>query len=196
VDRALAVDPWFLWNSSGKREIASIARLVFPLSSDCGCRVSDSATSCEERAVEKDAVLMGTTTPSKVAVALAAVGVGIIWLFVALMMLSFILISAAVVSGLLPVVFSVPPFTIHIFLMCVAVVIFCGSTYLFIAFTSHCPHCGFKFLKNPKGLGPTGFVYHRSCPRRRGLNPWAVQIGRFLAIHKIRCINCGQEVIE
>jgi DNA-directed RNA polymerase subunit RPC12/RpoP len=86
--------------------------------------------------------------------------------------------------------------TNRLFLVCVGVFIFCGYAYLFIALKVRCPQCGFKFLKNPKGLGPTGFVYHLSCPKKTGLNPWAVQIGRFLAIHRIRCINCGQEVFE
>lgn len=57
VDCALAMDPWFLWNVSGETAVASIARLVLPVSSGCGCRVSDSATPCEKRTVEKEAIL-------------------------------------------------------------------------------------------------------------------------------------------
>jgi DNA-directed RNA polymerase subunit RPC12/RpoP len=86
--------------------------------------------------------------------------------------------------------------TVRVFLVCAGILISCGYTYLFIALSLRCPHCGFKFLKNPKGLGPTGFVYHASCPKKAGLNPWAIQIGRFLAVRKIRCINCGQEVFQ
>ena len=137
-----------------------------------------------------------SSSPSKVVVALAAVGVGMGWLFMALLLVGFVVISAAVMVGLLPVRFSVSPMTIRVFFVCVGAFISCSYTYLFIALRLRCPHCGFKFLKNPKGLGPTGFVYHPSCPKKPGVNPRAVQIGRFLAIHRIRCINCGQEVFE
>jgi DNA-directed RNA polymerase subunit RPC12/RpoP len=136
------------------------------------------------------------TIPNKFTVSLAALGVGIGWLFMAVFALGFVTVTAAVVVGVLPMRFSVSTLTIRVFLMCVGVFISCSYTYLFIALRLRCPHCGFKFLKNPKGLGPTGFVYHPNCPRKRGLNPWAVQIGRFLTMHRIRCINCGQEVFD
>jgi hypothetical protein len=135
-------------------------------------------------------------TPSKVAVTFAALGVGIGWLFMAAVLLSFILIFAAVVGGVLPKHVSVPPFAIQLILICFGIFISCSSIYLFIALSLHCPHCGFKFVKNPKGLGPTGFVYHPNCPKKRGFNPWAVQICRFLAVHRIRCVNCGEEVFK
>src|ERR1700722_2174413 len=41
MDRALAMDPWLLRNLFGKGKNASTARLVLPVSSNCGCRVGD-----------------------------------------------------------------------------------------------------------------------------------------------------------
>src|SRR5260221_9791137 len=139
---------------------------------------------------------LSSTGPSKLTVSLAAVGVGIAWLFMAVLALMFVMVTAAVVSGILPMRISVSPLTNRLVLACFGVFISCGYTYLFIALKVRCPHCNFKFLKNPKGLGPTGFVYPPSYPKKPGLKPSAVQVGRFLAIHKIRCINCGQEVFE
>jgi DNA-directed RNA polymerase subunit RPC12/RpoP len=139
---------------------------------------------------------LSPTKPSKLTVWLAALGVGIGWFFMVVMMLVFVSASVGVAAGKLPMRFSVSPLIARSFLACVGFFISCSFIYLLIALKLRCPHCAFKFLKNPKGLGPTGFVYHASCPKKAGLNPWAVQIGRFLAIHKIRCINCGREVFE
>jgi hypothetical protein len=68
--------------------------------------------------------------------------------------------------------------------------------YLILALRIGCPSCGCKFLKNPSGFGPVGFVYHPSCPRLPGLNPWAYQIGRFLGTRQMRCIHCGEELFR
>jgi len=65
--------------------------------------------------------------------------------------------------------------------------------YLFIALTQKCPSCGFSFLKNPKGLGPTGLVYHSSCKKIRGFNPWSYQIYKAATTGNIRCVSCGVE---
>jgi len=57
--------------------------------------------------------------------------------------------------------------------------------YLILAFRIRCPHCGFKFLKNPKGLGPVGFLSTTLTVLGSPVfNPWAVQIGRFLALKR------------
>jgi len=71
-----------------------------------------------------------------------------------------------------------------------------GIGYLIPAVLLRCSHCGYKFLKNPKGLGPTDFAYSANCPRLPGINPWAYQIGRCLATGQIKCIHCGEEVFD
>lgn len=68
--------------------------------------------------------------------------------------------------------------------------------YLVIALRTRCPHCGFKFLKNPKAFGPANFQYHPDCSRGLGINPWGYQIMRLLRTRRIKCINCGREIFE
>jgi hypothetical protein len=131
---------------------------------------------------------------AKLAVLVAAGSIGISWFLLAIWLLIMVAVLLGVLSGILPTQMPVSLVTVRIFLGVVALFICCGFIYLIFAFRICCPPCGFKFLKNPKGLGPTGFVYHPSCARKPGLNPWGVQVGRFLATQKIRCINCGEEV--
>ena len=133
---------------------------------------------------------------AKVGVLVASVCVGVAWFLLVVWLLLMLFIFVGVLSGRLPVQMCVSTSTIRIFLGCVALFVFCGYTYLIFALRLHRPHCGFRFLKNPKGLGPVGFVYHTNCPRKPGLNPWAVQIGRFLTSRKILCISCGEEIFE
>lgn len=146
--------------------------------------------------MQSDTTHAWSPSSAKLAVSVATVCIGISWFLLAILLLLMVVILVGVLSGQLPTQMCVTPVTIHIFGGCVAVFIFCGYAYLIFALRLRCPHCGFKFLKNPKGLGPVGFVYHPNCTRKPGLNPWAVQIGRFLASRKIRCINCGEEVFE
>jgi DNA-directed RNA polymerase subunit RPC12/RpoP len=131
---------------------------------------------------------------AKLAVLVAAGSIGISWFLLAIWLFFMAANLLGVLSGILPTQMPVSLVTVRLFLGTVGLFIFCSFIYLIFAFRIRCPHCGFRFLKNPKGLGPTGFVYHPSCPRKRGINPWAVQVGRFLATQKIRCINCGEEV--
>jgi len=69
-----------------------------------------------------------------------------------------------------------------------------GIGYFILALLIRCPHCDYKFLKNPKGFGPVNFHYHENCPKIRFFNPWAYQVGRCFATGQIRCINCGEEI--
>lgn len=146
--------------------------------------------------MQSDTTRARSPSSTKLAVSLATTCVGVAWSLLAIFLILMVVMLVGVMSGQLPTQMCVPPSTIHVFLGCLAVFLFCGYTYVILALRLCCPHCGFKFLKNPKGLGPVGFVYHPNCPRKPCLNPWAVQIGRFLASRKIRCINCGEEVFE
>ena len=146
--------------------------------------------------MQSDTTRVWSPSSAKLAVSLATACVGASWFLLAICLVLMVVVFVGVLSGILPTQVYVSPATLHIFLGCVALFLFCGSVNLVVALRFRCPHCGFKFLKNPKGFGPVGFVYHPNCPRKPGLNPWAVQIGRFLASRKIRCINCGQEIFE
>lgn len=139
---------------------------------------------------------LSSVRPSKLAVWVAAVCIGIGWLLIAIFIFVFILVSGGVVSGRLPMQISLSPLTMRVFLTCVGIFLLAGFGWVSIALSLRCPHCGFKFLKNPKGMGPAEFVYHADCPTRAGINPWAIQIGRFLTSGKIRCIGCGREVFS
>jgi hypothetical protein len=144
--------------------------------------------------MQSDTTRAWSPRSAKLAVSLATACVGVSWFLLAVLLLLMVVVFVGVLSGILPTQMCVSTATLHLFLGCMALFVCCGSVNLVVALRLHCPHCGFKFLKNPKGLGPVGFVYHPNCPRKPGLNPWAVQIGRFLATGKIRCINCGEEV--
>ena len=135
-------------------------------------------------------------TPSKLAVSVAAVCLGLQWSYIAVTMLIFAGGTAAVVAGMLPMQVSVSPLTLHIFVISLALFMVCGAIALVTAYRLRCPHCGYNFLKNPKGLGPAGFIYNPNCPKRKGINPWAIQVCRFLVRQKIRCIKCGEEVFN
>jgi len=136
------------------------------------------------------------TPPNKLAVSVAAICVGVAWFLLFVFALLFVLVTGAVILGLLPSHIPMTRSMTYVILTIFGFFAPCGYTYIIIALRIRCPRCGYKFLKNPKGLGPTGFTYHPSCPRKFGLNPWAIQIGRFLSIHKIRCINCGEELFD
>jgi hypothetical protein len=131
--------------------------------------------------------------PNKPLVWLAAVCVGMDWFLLATFTLFFVLVRGAVMFGLLPMHISVSRLPAHVFLACVACFVLFGFVYLVAALSLTGPHCGFKFLKNPKGMGPAGFVYHQDCPKRTGRSPWAIQIGRFLASGKIRCVTAAEK---
>src|SRR5271154_6542671 len=103
---------------------------------------------------------------AKLAVTFAAGCMGILWFLLAIWLLIMVVILLGVLSGYLPTHVSVSLVTMHIFLGCVGLFICCGSIYLVFALRLRCPNCGFKFLKNPKGLGPVGFVYHPNCARK------------------------------
>ena len=134
--------------------------------------------------------------PSKLVVSIAAICVGVGWLIICAIILVFAFVTTALILGLLPSRIQITQHASYGFLAIFGLFIACGLSYVTIALTIRCPLCGYKFLKNPKGLGPTSFVYHPSCPRKRGLNPWAIQIGRFLLVRKMRCINCGEELFN
>jgi hypothetical protein len=106
--------------------------------------------------------------PNKPLVWLAAVCVGMDWFLLATFTLLFVLVLVAVMFGLLPMHISVSRLTAHVFLVCLACFVLFGFIYLVAALSLTCPYCGFKFLKNPKGMGPAGFVYHQDCPKRAG----------------------------
>jgi hypothetical protein len=133
--------------------------------------------------------------PNKTVVLVATVCVGITWLF----MLSLLLLLIALVIGLvfgMPNQITISRRTGHLILAAFGLFIFVGIVYFALALSVRCPRCGHSFLKNPKGLGPSGFIYNAQCPRLRGVGPWAYQIGRFLGTRKICCIKCGEEVFD
>lgn len=133
------------------------------------------------------------TLQSKMLVLIAAISVAFIWSVTLLTLLFAIGVLIGLTAGMpgrIPMASAEMGF---IFGPC-GLLLVTGVVYVVIALKLRCPACGYKFLKNPKGLGPTGFVYHPECPRLPGINPWAYQIGRFLGTSRIRCINCGDEV--
>lgn len=85
-------------------------------------------------------------------------------------------------------------------LISAAVLIGTGMVLLFthkalsIAFKTRCPHCNFRFLRNP--ALKKRFTYHPSCPGKLGFKPWTVQMCRFQVTGRIRCVNCGEEVFS
>jgi DNA-directed RNA polymerase subunit RPC12/RpoP len=123
--------------------------------------------------------------PKRIVVRLVALSVTLMWLQV-LLIIPFVILAASInmrVSLLIDIIFTFA-----------GVLYFCGIIYFVSALRLRCPHCGYKFLKNPKGFGPAKFVYHPSCPRGHGINPWGRQIIRCVGIGEIRCINCGEEI--
>ena len=125
-----------------------------------------------------------------------ALSVGYIWVLV----FAILLVSVGATIGMtffhMPSVVSISQRTNHFLLASIIVMIIPGFFAVGLAFCVRCPHCHHLFLKNPKGVGSTGFVYHENCSSWPGINPWAFQVGRFLIKQKIRCINCGEEVFE
>src|ERR1700722_9790431 len=118
--------------------------------------------------------------PKRIVVRLAALSVAVIWLQV-LLIIPFAVLAASInmrVSLLINIIFT---FTGALF--------FFGAIFVVAVYTLRCPHCGFKFFKNPKGMGPAKFVYHPNCPRGYGINPWGHQIWRCATTGQIRCIN-------
>jgi DNA-directed RNA polymerase subunit RPC12/RpoP len=133
--------------------------------------------------------------PRKSLVVSAAYSVGFGWLFI----LSGLVLALGATIGLafgMPSRVPISSQTERQFLWVVGVFVLSSFLYLALALSVRCPHCGFQFLKNPRGLGPIGFVYHSSCKSIQGFNPWAYQIGRFIARGRIRCIKCGEEVFD
>jgi hypothetical protein len=116
----------------------------------------------------------------------ASSSVAVAWLLV-LTLLVFIIFGA--ITNLQPGAVLLPALLIWLGFLAVL-----ALTYLSISLRIRCPRCGYKFLKNPKGLGPMNFVYHPTLPKLPGINRWAYQIGRFLGTRRMRCISCGEEL--
>ena len=80
----------------------------------------------------------------------------------------------------------------------------CG-TLIVLTFHVRCPSCGWALLRNPKGVGPTGFVAHSACPRGTlhyfgmhflpvyRISPWTVQMLRVRTEKRIICLQCGSD---
>jgi DNA-directed RNA polymerase subunit RPC12/RpoP len=132
----------------------------------------------------------------KIAAFSAAMCVALMWLFMLSMLLLLIGMSIGLVLGILPRKVTISRHSARMILDSGGLFISLGMIYLAFALSLRCPHCGCQFLKNPKGMGPSGFTYNEDCPRLRGVSPWAYQIGRLLASRQFRCIKCGQEVFE
>ncbi len=120
----------------------------------------------------------------------------LVWSLLVLLWLTFLTVTIAVVFRWLPSRLHIGSVGADVLLVFFALLIGCGGVWIGIAFSLRCPHCEFKFLKNPKGLGPANFVYHPNCPGKRGVNGWAVQVYRFLTSGKMRCVKCGEEIFE
>ena len=134
------------------------------------------------------------TTPNKPLVALAAICIAISWILVILFLLAFIAVTICVAAGLLPTRINIGHSGQNFLAAFFATFFICGAIWISLAFSLSCPHCGFKFLKNPKGLGPTKFQYHPNSAGKHGMNGWAVQVVSFLTTGRIRCIKCGEEI--
>jgi DNA-directed RNA polymerase subunit RPC12/RpoP len=134
--------------------------------------------------------------PNKTAAFSAAMCVALMWLFMLTMLLMLFGMCIGLALGLLPRKVTISRHSAHMILESARLFICLGMIYLALALSLRCPHCGFQFLKNPKGMRPSGFTYNEDCPRLRGVSPWAYQIGRLLATRQFRCIKCGQEVFE
>jgi DNA-directed RNA polymerase subunit RPC12/RpoP len=133
-------------------------------------------------------------TPNKPLVAVASICIAISWVQVLLSMLAFVVVTVCVAVGLLPTQIVIGQSGRTFLVSFFGLFMICGAVWIALAFSLSCPHCGFKFLKNPKGLGPTKFQYHANCSSKYRLNGWAVQIINFLTTGRIRCINCGDEI--
>jgi hypothetical protein len=133
-------------------------------------------------------------TPSKGMVAIAAICVAVLWLIVAVLIEAFLTVTIMAILGWLPWHINLGRTGGRALISLFVLFFLCGALWIAMALSLHCPHCGFKFLKNPKSLGPTGFVYHPNRSGQRGFNGWAVQIFRFLTSGKMSCINCGEEI--
>src|SRR5215475_8642213 len=116
------------------------------------------------------------------------------WFLLVVFCITFLAVLIAVLFGWLSMSLNIGKTGRDIVFGWFALFILSGVGYVGIALSLHCPHCDHKFLRNPKGLGPAGFIYHPGLPRRRGFNPWAIQVVRFLKTRKISCINCGEEI--
>ena len=125
------------------------------------------------------------TTPNKPLVALAAICIAISWILVILFLLAFIAVTICVAAGLLPTRINIGHSGQNFLAAFFATFFICGAIWISLAFSLSCPHCGFKFLKNPKGLGPTKFQYHPNSAGKHGINGWAVWCGFALAAYVI-----------
>jgi DNA-directed RNA polymerase subunit RPC12/RpoP len=134
--------------------------------------------------------------PSKALVTIAALCVAAIWAFVALVWLTILTLVIMAMFGWLPWRPHLGLTALRTILSFFALVVLCGGTWLTIAFNVRCSHCDFKFLKNPKGLGPANFIYHPNCQGNGKINGWTLQVYRFLTTGKMRCVKCGQELFE
>ena len=134
-------------------------------------------------------------TVSKPAVLVASICVAIAWSIMLGVLLSLFGICIGLACGM-PSKASLPKGGDIVLFGGYALLILSGLVYLIIALCLRCPFCGYKFLKNPKGLGPGNFSYHPSCPKLPGLNRWAYQVARFLGTGQMRCIKCGEELFK
>jgi hypothetical protein len=74
-----------------------------------------------------------------------------------------------------------------------ALIVIFGAIYVFFVFLIKCPSCKFQLLRNTKGLGPTSFQPHPSCPKKKGYSPWSYQIWNVVKNRKIKCLQCGRD---
>ncbi len=71
-----------------------------------------------------------------------------------------------------------------------------GALYVICQGRVSCDICGWKILRNPKGMGPVGHRAHPNCERITGLSAWGTQIIRYPFTKSFRCINCGEIKIK
>src|SRR5436305_1148100 len=109
----------------------------------------------------------------KFAVSIAVASVSVCWLFMLSMLLVMIAVIVGMMLGAIPHEVSFSKQTADLILVVFGALIVLGVLYLILALSVRCPRCAYKFLKNPKGFGPSGFTYNANCPRLRGVNPWA-----------------------
>jgi hypothetical protein len=79
------------------------------------------------------------------------------------------------------------------------------GTYCWVLVRAKCSQCGWMLLRNPKGLGPSDFIFHPSCPGGSAhvfglrflpsyrINPWMVQMMRAKNEKRLRCLRCGTD---
>lgn len=81
----------------------------------------------------------------------------------------------------------------RLFVATVAVFLLSAGLWLVSMFRVKCPECDWMLLRNPKGMGPSGFQAHLSCAKIRGFSAWSYQIMHASKADRFKCIRCGAE---